>query len=421
MLERRRGRRTALIQVETVANPSAVEEHRGRQIPPKYSAFRSPPGRPRTSSCSTTWRRASSPRRSRRATTNSRRTEMVDRASWNKAGAGRPALRLMPEEYGGAGGTFAHESVINRGDRAMRRSTASASPLHNSHRRALHPPLRLRGAEEEVAAEARDRRADRRHRHDRARHRLRPAGRARPRAKKSGNHYVLNGSKTFITNGQHANLIIVVAKTDPSAGAKGTSLMVVETDERRASAAAASSTRSGWMGRHLGAVLRRRARAGRTCSATRKGQGFVQLMQQLPQERLHRLHRRHRHDRARAGADHRLRQGAQGVRQGDHRFPEHPVQARRVQDRGDHRPRLPRPLRRAPPRRRARSRHRLDGQVLAHRPAGQDRRPMPAIVRRLWLHERISDRAHVPRRPRAAHLRRHQRDHEAADRERIAS
>ena len=53
----------------------------------------------------------------------------------------------------------------------------------------------------------------------------------RTTAKKSGNGYVLNGSKTFITNGQHANLIIVVAKTDPKAGAKGISLMVVETDD----------------------------------------------------------------------------------------------------------------------------------------------------------------------------------------------
>ncbi len=42
---------------------------------------------------------------------------------------------------------------------------------------------------------------------------------------------MLNGAKTFITNGQHANLIIVVAKTDPKAGAKGVSLMVVETDD----------------------------------------------------------------------------------------------------------------------------------------------------------------------------------------------
>jgi len=43
-----------------------------------------------------------------------------------------------------------------------------------------------------------------------------------------GSHYVLNGSKTFITNGWHADLVIVVAKTDPAAGAKGTSLLLVE-------------------------------------------------------------------------------------------------------------------------------------------------------------------------------------------------
>src|SRR5206468_5573698 len=53
----------------------------------------------------------------------------------------------------------------------------------------------------------------------------------RTTALKSGNGYVLNGSKTFITNGQHANLIIVVAKTDPNERAKGMSLMVVEADD----------------------------------------------------------------------------------------------------------------------------------------------------------------------------------------------
>ena len=49
-------------------------------------------------------------------------------------------------------------------------------------------------------------------------------------AEKDGNHYMVNGSKTFITNGQLADLVIVVTKTDPK-GAKGTSLIVVETDE----------------------------------------------------------------------------------------------------------------------------------------------------------------------------------------------
>ena len=59
-----------------------------------------------------------------------------------------------------------------------------------------------------------------------------------------GNHWVINGSKTFITNGQLADLVIVVAKTDPKLGAKGTSLIVVETRQPRASSAAAISRRS---------------------------------------------------------------------------------------------------------------------------------------------------------------------------------
>ena len=50
------------------------------------------------------------------------------------------------------------------------------------------------------------------------------------RAIKDGNSYRLTGQKTFITNGQHANLILVAAKTNPSEKAKGTSLVVVETD-----------------------------------------------------------------------------------------------------------------------------------------------------------------------------------------------
>ena len=52
----------------------------------------------------------------------------------------------------------------------------------------------------------------------------------RTRAILDGNHYVLNGQKTFISNGQLADLVIVVAKTDPDERAKGTSLILVERD-----------------------------------------------------------------------------------------------------------------------------------------------------------------------------------------------
>src|SRR5258708_34731990 len=52
----------------------------------------------------------------------------------------------------------------------------------------------------------------------------------RTTAIRDGNHYVVSGSKTYITNGQSADVIVVVAKTDPSLGSKGISLILVEGD-----------------------------------------------------------------------------------------------------------------------------------------------------------------------------------------------
>jgi acyl-CoA dehydrogenase len=115
----------------------------------------------------------------------------------------------------------------------------------------------------------------------------------RTTARRDGDHYVINGAKTFITNGQNANLIIVVCKTDRSLGAKGTSLLVVETDT-----AAGRDTAPGFRrGRRLEKVGLKaqdtselffdgvRVPAANLIGG-REGQGFIQLMQQLPQERL---------------------------------------------------------------------------------------------------------------------------------------
>jgi acyl-CoA dehydrogenase len=109
----------------------------------------------------------------------------------------------------------------------------------------------------------------------------------RTTALRSGNGYVLKGSKTFITNGQHANLIIVVAKTDPKQGAKGVSLMVVETDD-------ASGFRRGRKLKKLGLdsadtselFFEEVALPPESLLGTEEGQGFYQLMKELPQERL---------------------------------------------------------------------------------------------------------------------------------------
>lgn len=107
----------------------------------------------------------------------------------------------------------------------------------------------------------------------------------RTTAIKDGNEYVLNGSKTYITNGQNADVIIVVAKTDPSLGAKGISLILVDAD-----------TEGFERGRNLDKVGQHSAdtselffndaRVPMTNILGEEGMGFVYLMTQLPQERL---------------------------------------------------------------------------------------------------------------------------------------
>src|SRR5437016_14268547 len=154
---------------------------------------------------------------------------MYPREVWSKAGAAGLLCPAIPEDYGGVGGTFAHEAIISR-ELTFAGFDSFAAPLHSG---IVAPYILHYGTDEQkkrwlpklvtgelVGAVA-----------------MSEPGTGsdlqgvRTTAKKSGNGYVLNGSKTFITNGQHANLVIVVAKTDATAGAKGVSLMVVETED----------------------------------------------------------------------------------------------------------------------------------------------------------------------------------------------
>ena len=210
---------------------------------------------------------------------------IYDREVWTQAGAAGLLCPAIPEEFGGAGGSFAHEAVINR-ELSLAGFDSFGAPLHSG---IVAPYILHYGTDEQkrrwlpklvtgelVGAIA-----------------MSEPGTGsdlqgvRSTAKKSGNGYVLNGSKTFITNGQHANLIVVVAKTDPSAGAKGVSLMVVETED-------APGFRRGRKLKKLGMDSADTSEMffddvklpPENLLGGEEGQGFVQLMKDLPRERL---------------------------------------------------------------------------------------------------------------------------------------
>jgi acyl-CoA dehydrogenase len=106
-------------------------------------------------------------------------------------------------------------------------------------------------------------------------------------ATKNGDSYIINGSKTFITNGQTANLIIAVAKTDPTARGKGISLIVIETEKTKGVIRGRNLSKMGLKAQDTSELV-----FNNVCVETAnliggvEGQGFNQLMSQLPWERL---------------------------------------------------------------------------------------------------------------------------------------
>lgn len=213
------------------------------------------------------------------------KNEMVDRESWLKAGAAGLLCASMPEEYGGSGGTFAHESAIIEAIGHVGVDGFGIG-LHNS---IVAPYILHYGSEEQkkkwlpklatgelIGAIAM----------------TEPGAGSdlqgvKTRAEKDGNQYRINGSKTFITNGQLANFIIVVTKTDPEKGAKGTSLIVVETDEVDGFERGRNLDKIGLKANDTSELFFNDVRVPTAnLLGHEEGQGFIQLMQQLPQERL---------------------------------------------------------------------------------------------------------------------------------------
>ena len=104
-------------------------------------------------------------------------------------------------------------------------------------------------------------------------------------ATKDGDDYILNGSKTFITNGQNADLVIVVAKTDPTKGAKGISLFLLEAGTPGFEKGK-NLKKVGMKAQDTSELFFQDVRLPKDALLGQEGMGFVYLMQELPQERL---------------------------------------------------------------------------------------------------------------------------------------
>jgi acyl-CoA dehydrogenase len=111
--------------------------------------------------------------------------------------------------------------------------------------------------------------------------------RLRTTAVRDGDHYVVNGAKTFITNGWHADLVCVAVKTDPQAKAKGVSLLMMETGDLPGFRRGRLLDKIGQRAQDTVELFFDNVRVPvSNLLGDEEGRGFAQLMQQLPRERL---------------------------------------------------------------------------------------------------------------------------------------
>jgi acyl-CoA dehydrogenase len=209
----------------------------------------------------------------------------ADRKIWRRAGELGLLCAGIPEQYGGGGGHFLHEAVICE---EQQRALVNSFSI-NVHAGIVAHYLLGYGSEEQklrwlpamasgemVAAIAMTEPG---------------AGtdlqRIRTTAIRDGDHYVVNGAKTFITNGFHADLICVAVKTDPQAKGKGVSLLMMETRGLAGFRRGRLLDKIGQRAQDTVELSFDNVRVPvKNLLGAEEGRGFAQLMQQLPRERL---------------------------------------------------------------------------------------------------------------------------------------
>ncbi len=210
------------------------------------------------------------------------RAGITPREFWNECGAVGLLCPTIPEDYGGLGLDFGYNAVIDE-ELAYAGST-SGMTLHSdivadyivaygSEEQKRHWLPRMVSGETVTAIAMTEPGAGS------------DLQGVKTTARREGGEYVINGSKTYITNGQHADLTIIVAKTDPTVGARGTSLILVEA-EREGYAKGRKLEKIGFHSQDTSELFFNDVRVPVTNLLGAEGQGFAYLMNQLPQERL---------------------------------------------------------------------------------------------------------------------------------------
>lgn len=211
------------------------------------------------------------------------KTGRVSREAWLKAGENGLLCAAMPEEYGGAGADFLFSMVVME----ELASAGAMGPGFSLHSDIIAPYILHYGTEEQkqkwLPRMARGEAIG-------AIGMTEPAAGSdvqgiKTKAIRDGDEYVIDGQKVFITNGGNCDFIILACKTDPTQGAKGTSLILVEAD-REGFRKGRLLDKVGWKAQDTAELFFDSVRVPVSNLIGAEGRGFYQLMEQLPQERL---------------------------------------------------------------------------------------------------------------------------------------
>jgi acyl-CoA dehydrogenase len=207
----------------------------------------------------------------------------VDKELWKKAGTNGFLCCSMPEEYGGSGADKLY-SVVLMEEQARANNSSLGWGLHSeivapyllnygsaALKKNYLPKMASGDMIGAIAMSEPGAGSD--------------LQAVKTSAIRKGDRYIVNGSKTFITNGWNCDLVIVVAKTDPAKGAKGTSLVVVDTSMKGFSKGKRLK-KMGLKGQDTAELFFDSVEVPAENLLGQENNGFIYLMQELPWERM---------------------------------------------------------------------------------------------------------------------------------------